>query len=640
MKKFFKVFLLLVIAFLFSINSASAACTPPSDYSSCPEQNPDYNLSQRGYEPIGGSLSLIGFDHDIDPSAPQLATLIEGNPVPEVSSLYQVYDWGGGLYQKQADAPSDFASLVGFSTQTGQGVLVPSSGYDIGGGYEATVLFADSDSITLKYGTEDSVVTGYTLHLENFRVDPRLVSFYNQLNQEGREQLPVLTAGAKIGEAISTEVLVAIRDTGSFMDPRWINDWWQTLDPAIIQELIFQGILVMAVPQGYGACNSETPGDEGAGIAWGNSFEAEVSSLPWESSEEEKLSMTLRGLEFEFPENEESAFVLEKSNEKLTPAGYSPKISQKTAMGEVWYEVCDLDNQEIFTVKGDLGFKTPNWMDFTSSLGTSLENFFISSGASGGYTQNIKTSQVAGKTTTLAQGHECSADKSYEIVPSCAQCKDVLFCWGNKYRLCETDPQIPNPEGNLTQWLSPGDFPSGTLRYNDASFNVPGGGVFVCDSNAYGCSNDCFDKQGGPPPSPDFCDPYSSQGDNQLSTKICIGGQCKKTLPPDTFFQWVTDQLTKIQELIFKPKTFLVTPVIKTPHALNIDNTLRANVFSTFKPSNFVLEFKHTLTPALHEVSGSSEEYNSDSEIYGQKGVQEADDWVHQALTPSALLSL
>ncbi|HUS60255.1 MAG TPA: hypothetical protein VMX76_02620 [Nevskiaceae bacterium] len=83
----------------------------------------------------------------------------------------------------------------------------------------------------------------------------------------------------------------------------------------------------------------------------------------------------------------------------------------------------------------------------------------------------------------------CSADAPHEIIPSCTICDNILFCYGNKYRRCETDSKIPAPTGNLTQWLSPSDFPTNFFLYNSVSFPVPGGGVFVCDANVFGCAN-------------------------------------------------------------------------------------------------------------------------------------------------------
>ena len=83
---------------------------------------------------------------------------------------------------------------------------------------------------------------------------------------------------------------------------------------------------------------------------------------------------------------------------------------------------------------------------------------------------------------------ECSADKPYEIVPSCTICGNILFCYGNAYRLCETDPNIPDPY-YANKWLSPDTFSSGTVLYNGVTFPVPAGGVYVCDANVYGCND-------------------------------------------------------------------------------------------------------------------------------------------------------
>jgi len=87
----------------------------------------------------------------------------------------------------------------------------------------------------------------------------------------------------------------------------------------------------------------------------------------------------------------------------------------------------------------------------------------------------------------------CSADKPYEIIPSCTICGNVLFCYGNNYRLCKTDIQIPAPAmgtRNQTWWYSQDNFSDSTILYNGISFPVPGGGVFVCDSNVFGCANE------------------------------------------------------------------------------------------------------------------------------------------------------
>ena len=235
MKKVLLTAIILILFITFHLSLITypvyADCTPPTDYSSCVDQHPDYNLNIRGWESISGSLNLIPFSHPIDSASPQLSTMSES--ATQVTSLRQVYDWDwftnsrGGLISRPSDAPNDFATLVGFAANGN--ILVPESGYDLGG-FEVLVLYATSDQILIKYTLEDSIVTGYAIHFLNINVNPELVAFYNQLNQAGRGELPALVAGEIVGQA-SGEVWVAIRDTGSFMDPRWINDWWQTNRP-------------------------------------------------------------------------------------------------------------------------------------------------------------------------------------------------------------------------------------------------------------------------------------------------------------------------------------------------------------------------------------------------------------------------
>ena len=120
MKRLPLVLLFGLVFFLILTNSVLADCNPPDDYSSCPEQSPDYNLQVRGYQGLSGYLGLIDFRHQGDPSAPQLNTLLENNSRPGVVSLSQVYnwDWGsnsrGNLWQRPPDLPAqfDFATFL------------------------------------------------------------------------------------------------------------------------------------------------------------------------------------------------------------------------------------------------------------------------------------------------------------------------------------------------------------------------------------------------------------------------------------------------------------------------------------------------------------------------------------------------
>jgi hypothetical protein len=114
------------------------------------------------------------------------------------------------------------------ATRSGELLAAPSRGAEIHpGGYIVLVLYADEGRITLKYTREDNVISGYTVHLENLSVDQSLLELYRNANAAGRGELPGLTNGQILGAALGNEVLVAIRDCGTFLDPRSKKDWWQ-----------------------------------------------------------------------------------------------------------------------------------------------------------------------------------------------------------------------------------------------------------------------------------------------------------------------------------------------------------------------------------------------------------------------------
>jgi subtilisin family serine protease len=102
---------------------------------------------------------------------------------------------------------------------------------------EVLVLFADHDTVALRYTREDSSAPpGYTIHIDNICTDPNLLALYNTLDDPSGPRyqypnasygLPNLYAGQSFGVARTSEVVVAIADTGSFQDPRSLDEWWQ-----------------------------------------------------------------------------------------------------------------------------------------------------------------------------------------------------------------------------------------------------------------------------------------------------------------------------------------------------------------------------------------------------------------------------
>ena len=187
----------------------------------------DINLALRGWSPAPGTaLGLIDVDGPTDTLAPKLFTLFADRRVPMIVANYRVHHWDWSTNARGGPITDWEVSLSGFGTRPGEIVQVPHGGRELAPGLEVMVLYADEQTITLKYTPEDNVVWGYTVHLYGVCVDPRLLALYRQLDAAGRAELPALRGEQPLGRARSGEVLVSIRDTGAFMDPRVRKDWW------------------------------------------------------------------------------------------------------------------------------------------------------------------------------------------------------------------------------------------------------------------------------------------------------------------------------------------------------------------------------------------------------------------------------
>jgi hypothetical protein len=162
-----------------------------------------------------------------DHHAPQLAGLFADKRQAQVSNVYRSHDWDWGSNSRGAPLSEYDVHVVGLRAQPGETVHVPSAGYDLGDGYQVLVLYASPERLTLKYTREDNVLNGYAVHVENVHPEPSLLALYEQMNAQGRRELPALRAGQAFGRARGDEVQVAIRDTGRFMDPRVRKDWWR-----------------------------------------------------------------------------------------------------------------------------------------------------------------------------------------------------------------------------------------------------------------------------------------------------------------------------------------------------------------------------------------------------------------------------
>jgi hypothetical protein len=187
----------------------------------------DLNLELRSWEPTGGTLGFVQIDGPTDTLAPRLNSIFTDDRIPDFVANYAVHHWDWDC-NCQGDLITDWeVTLAGFGTSPGEVLELPRSGYDIGNGLDARVLYASDASITLKYSGEDNVVSGYTVHVAGLCVEPSLRQLYDELDAGGRVELPALAADQPLGRARGSEIQVAIRDTGAFMDPRSDKDWWE-----------------------------------------------------------------------------------------------------------------------------------------------------------------------------------------------------------------------------------------------------------------------------------------------------------------------------------------------------------------------------------------------------------------------------
>jgi len=191
------------------------------------EEHADLNLALRSYELSDAFKGLVDYSGGGDANAPQLPGLFADNRTGVFNAVYRVYDWNWGCNCRGDLLTNWPVTLAGLEVTPGETIHVPDSSYAIGSGYEVLVLYASTERITLKYTRDDNVVSGYTLHVENVCVEPGLLALYQASNAAGRGHLPALRPGQAFGRAQGGQIGVAIRDNGTFMDPRSRKDWWQ-----------------------------------------------------------------------------------------------------------------------------------------------------------------------------------------------------------------------------------------------------------------------------------------------------------------------------------------------------------------------------------------------------------------------------
>ncbi len=219
----------------YALNYNSGTVTINSQNDRIPSEHGDINLSLRGYQALNDPslLQLVPYNGDTDFLAPKIDTILNQDQIT-LTSAYQVNHWDWGSNSRGGPITDPYPiTMIGLQTSIGESILLPQADYNIGQGYQASVMYAEQNRITLAYNANDTVAIGYVLHLENIKVDPQLLEAYNRLSPPGtirRSSLPALREGEVVGTATGNQVLIAIRDTGQFMDPRSCKDWWINCD--------------------------------------------------------------------------------------------------------------------------------------------------------------------------------------------------------------------------------------------------------------------------------------------------------------------------------------------------------------------------------------------------------------------------
>ncbi len=185
------------------------------------ETDGGYNIGVLGWTLTDAYKGLVDYAGMIDPAPPpQFPNLFADQRVPEFSNVYQLHHGDGSLI---TDWPVTVGGMVVAADEI---IHAPESGYNIGSDYDALVLYASRERITLNYGRGDNLI-GYTVYIDGICVEPTLLALYEQAEAAGRLALPAIQGGQSLGRARDAEIRVAIRDNGSPMDPRSRKDWWQ-----------------------------------------------------------------------------------------------------------------------------------------------------------------------------------------------------------------------------------------------------------------------------------------------------------------------------------------------------------------------------------------------------------------------------
>lgn len=195
-----------------------------------PAKNPETNINLRGWYEVNEGRNLIsrnGDNYGLDPNMPpQISTLFTGH-YPNIIKTYRVNAWD---YENSHNLPGESATpnfavhMLGLEAVPGEPLVGLKAGSFL-------VRYATKNYILMTNGDEDEWDEdddgGYPFYFLDICVDPNLLAAYEADNAGGRNQLPRISEGKIFGYAMTNEVKFVIRDTFSFMDERYKEDWWE-----------------------------------------------------------------------------------------------------------------------------------------------------------------------------------------------------------------------------------------------------------------------------------------------------------------------------------------------------------------------------------------------------------------------------
>jgi hypothetical protein len=186
-----------------------------------PDEHGDLNLKLRDPQPTQAERSLVEIPGSgIDPQAPKLSSVFK----PDFVATYTIHGWDWGCNCKGNLILDEHTVLVGIKTTPGEPLFIPRTERDIyQGKYYAVVLYASEDSLAFLYAREGTVARGYTIHYLGLQTDPNLLALYRE---SPANELPGLALDTPVGIA-TDELIVGVRDNGTFLDARSKRDWWE-----------------------------------------------------------------------------------------------------------------------------------------------------------------------------------------------------------------------------------------------------------------------------------------------------------------------------------------------------------------------------------------------------------------------------